>query len=104
MIKEEFSSVTIICDPQIEPYFIGKDSYCYTIYETITPDVKYTESNKVGKEYTKPMGHYSNFGNCLKAIARLKTDNKQKYSSIQEYIETFTQTENIINQLVKNKI
>jgi len=101
--KEEFSSLTIIRDPKIEPYFVGKDAYCYTIYETITPDVKYTENNKPGKDYTKSLGHYSNFGHCLKVIARLKTDDKQNYDSIQEYLETYSQTENLINELIKFK-
>ena len=43
MTKEkEESAITTIRDPRIEPYFIGKDSHCYTVYETITPDVRYT--------------------------------------------------------------
>ena len=54
--KEESSSITIIRDPKIEPYFIGKDAYCYTVYQTITPDTKYTENNKPGKDYTKALG------------------------------------------------
>ena len=104
MAKEEFSSLTIIRDPKIEPYFIGKDSYCYTIYETVTPDTKYTEDNKPGKEYTKSLGHYSNFGNCLKAIARNKTNDKQNYSSIMEYLETYKQIETTINSLINTGI
>jgi hypothetical protein len=75
--KEELSNNTFIRDEKIEPYFIGKDSHCYTVYETITPDTRYTENNVAGKDYTKALGHYSNFGNCLKAIARNKTNDKQ---------------------------
>ena len=50
--------------------FFGKDSHCYTVYETITPDTRYTEGNVAGKDYTKALGHYSNFGSCLKKILK----------------------------------
>ena len=33
--------MTIIRDELLEPYFIGKDAYCYTAYEVITPQKKY---------------------------------------------------------------
>ena len=33
-------SCTIIKDPAINPFFISKDQYCYTVMETITPDKK----------------------------------------------------------------
>ena len=42
-----------LLEVKIEPYFIGKDSHCYTVYETITPDTRYTENNVAGKDYTK---------------------------------------------------
>ena len=28
---------TTIKDPLLEPYFIGKDSHCYTVYEAVAP-------------------------------------------------------------------
>ena len=98
--KEKLSSITVIRDPKIEPYFIGKDAYCYTVYETITPDVRYTKNNKPGKEYTKALGHYSSFGNCLKTIARNKVNDKKSYNSIKEYIDMFKQVQEEINNLV----
>lgn len=98
--KEESSSITFIRDPKIEPYFIGKDSYCYTIYQTVVPDTRYTENNKPGKEYVKPLGHYSSFGNCLKTIARNKVNDKKSYESIKEYIEMFQKIQSEINELV----
>ena len=102
--KEELSSITVIRDPKIEPYYIGKDAYCYTVYQTITPDTRYTEDNKPGKEYTKALGHYGNFGSCLKVIARNKTNDKQNYTSITEYLETYRQTEKLINELINTGI
>ena len=102
--KEEASSTTFIRDNRIEPYFIGKDSHCYTVYETITPDIRYTEDNKPGKEYVKALGHYGNFGSCLKVIACNKTNDKQNYESITEYLETYKQTEKLINELINTGI
>jgi len=98
--KEEFSSLTIIRDPKIEPYFIGKDAYCYTVYQTITPDTKYTENNKPGKDYTKALGHFSSFGHCLKSIARNKVNDKKSYESIKEYITMFQEVQEEINSLI----
>ena len=102
--KEEASSTTFIRDNRIEPYFIGKDTHCYTVYETVTPDIRYTEANKPGKDYVKPLGHYSNFGQCLKAIARNKTNDKKNYSSIADYLETYKQIENTIKELTNTGI
>ena len=38
--------MTIIKDELLEPYFIGKDAYCYTAYEVITPQEKYLDKGK----------------------------------------------------------
>ncbi len=98
--EESTSSITIIRDPKIEPYYIGKDAYCYTVYQLVTPDTKYTENNQPGKDYSKPIGHYSSFGSCLKTIARNKINDKKSYSSIKEYIERFEQIQNEIKTLL----
>ena len=100
-IKEPtLSNTTIIRDPKIEPFFISKDAYCYTIYKTVTPDVRYTENNLPGKDYIKALGHYSSFASCLKALAKEKLDNNQSYNSIQEYIQTFKNLESSIKELL----
>jgi hypothetical protein len=100
-IKESTSSsTTIIRDPKIEPFYISKDAYCYTIFKTIIPDIKYTEDNKPGKEYAKALGHFSSFGSCLKRLAKEKLDNNQSYNSIQEYIQTYKDLETSIKELL----
>jgi hypothetical protein len=98
--EESLSSITIIRDPRIEPFFIGKDTHCYTIYETITPDTRYTENNVAGKEYTKALAHFSTFGNCLKSIARYKVNTKKSYESIQEYLEVYRELDKNISELI----
>ena len=98
--KEDASSTTFIRDSRIEPYFIGKDTHCYTVYETVTPDTRYTEGNKPGKDYLKALGHYSNFGSCLKALAKEKIDDNKSYDSIHDYIDSFKRVEEEIKTLL----
>ena len=96
--------MTIIRDPLLEPYFIGKDAYCYTAYEVITPQKKYLEEGSLGKDYEKPIGHYANFGNALLAIMKHQLNEKSKeYSSIQEYLNKWNIIKNKLNQ-IKEKI
>ena len=94
--------MTIINDPKLEPYYIGKDSHCYTAYEKITPDPKYTDNGKAGEEYTKPLGHYSDFGSALRAIMKAKLNEGEKiYSSIEEYINEWDKIRTDLEKLTE---
>ena len=96
--------MTIIRDELLEPYFIGKDAYCYTAYEVITPQKKYLEEGSEGKNYEKPIGHYGDFGSALEAImkSQLNVKNK-KYSSIQEYLDKWNEIKESLKN-IKEKI
>jgi hypothetical protein len=96
--------MTIIKDDLLEPYFIGKDAYCYTAYEVITPQKKYLAEGSEGKNYEKPIGHYGDFGSALEAImkAQLNVKNK-KYSSIQEYLNKWNEIKKSLKN-IKEKI
>jgi len=93
--KEVLSNTTTITDPGLEPFYITKDAYCYTIMERVTPS--FTESTK---QYMRSIGHYSNFGLCLKAIAKLKLDANRDYTSVKEYLQEYKQIESSLNQLI----
>ena len=80
--------MTIIKDPVLEPFHISKDQHCYTVVETVTPDSKNLEKGSKGKIYEKPLGHYGQFSQALKRIAVAKTDLKEEYTSIMDYIKT----------------
>ena len=101
MIKEELSaSVTVIKDPKMEPFFIGKDSYCYTVYQKVNPDPRYArKTTDLEKEYIKVLGHYSNFGSCLKVVAQNKANNKKSYESVKEYLEYYNRVRDEIKSL-----
>ena len=98
MKEKELSNSITIRDPFLEPFYIQKDTYCYTVLEDATPDQRYTKSVE---KIQKTIGYYSTFGYCLRRIASLKTSNKSEYNSISEYIEEWKEVENKINQLIK---
>tara|TARA_B100000497_G_scaffold3207_1_gene3493 strand:+ start:5100 stop:5417 length:318 start_codon:yes stop_codon:yes gene_type:complete len=100
---------TIIKDPALDPFFISKDQYCYTVMEVITPDeknigkFKKKDNGNEGKDYEKPIGHYSSLASALKNIAKGKIDHKKDYSSIMSYIEEYNkqnkEMENLLNKI-----
>ena len=98
MKEKELSNNITIPDPFLEPFYIQKDTYGYTVLEDATPDQRYTESVK---KIQKTIGYYGSFGHCLRRIASLKTNNKLEYNSMSEYIEEWRIVENKINQLIK---
>jgi len=96
--------MTIIKDDLLEPYFIGKDAYCYTAYEVITPQKKYLAKGSKGKKYEKPIGHYADFGSALEAIMKAQLNVKNgEYSSIQSYLDKWNEIKNNLNN-IKEKI
>ena len=96
-MKEKESNSITIKDKLLEPFYVVKDTYCYTVMEEATPDQRYTDSTK---KLQKTIGHYSSFGSCLRRIAGLKTNSKKEYNSLIEYIHEFKAIEEKINKLV----
>ncbi len=100
---------TIIKDPVLNPFYLVKDQYCYTVMEVITPEAKNlgrfgNKGNKnEGKDYEKPLGHYGNLASALKKIAKSKLDVKSEYNSIKEYIDTWNEEKLAMEELL-NKI
>jgi len=94
--------MTIIKDDLLEPYFIGKDSHCYTAYEVITPQAKYLEKGSEGKNYEKPIGHYSDFGQALNSIMKAKLNRGDKeYSSVKEYLSEWNKIKKELQTLTE---
>jgi hypothetical protein len=100
--KEALSSMTLIKDPLIEPYFIGKDASSYTVYENmkIGANSKGRGRKTRTKEGIKPISYHSDFGSCLASIAKLKINNKPMYTSIAEYVAEWRRIKEEINQIV----
>lgn len=93
------NKLTIIRDPQIEPFFISKDQHGYTVNFS-----KSDGGDKIKKEYTKVIGHYSTFGLALLKISKELTDLTPQYNSVSEYLKTFIEIEKRINKLIETNI
>ena len=92
MAKPSKSNLRFIKDPALTPYYIQLDDHCY-----IAQKLTYSES---GKEYQNTIGHFSNLGNCLEAIARddAKSTN---YDSLREFVERFEQKTEELKNIIR---
>ena len=81
---------TIIKDPNLEPFYISKDKYCYTVVELVTPTRTRGKSTKAKEPYEKSVGHYTHLKQALKAIARERLTSPPKlYSSVKDYLSYY---------------
>ena len=95
----------IIKDPVLEPYYIGRDSHCYTVYEVITPDSDRLRSkSSKGENYEKPVAHYSKFGSALNKVAECQLHNsKENYDSVKEYLDRWDELKSKLEILINYK-
>tara|TARA_R110002012_G_scaffold158667_3_gene320117 strand:- start:479 stop:838 length:360 start_codon:yes stop_codon:yes gene_type:complete len=101
---ETDSNYCTIRDPLMEPFYIQKDRYNYTIIEKSISTRGFAGKKATGKEVEKVVGYYSTFGNALYKISKLKFHNaKGEYNSIQEYMESWNELKNGLKTLL-NKI
>lgn len=89
---------TIIRDPLMEPFFLSKDRYSYTLLETkiatyegkrgrrpkVTPELLKQE-----KTYESPIGYYTTLEGAIKKIIDLKMERKNKYNSLKSYLSEY---------------
>ena len=88
-------SIQTITDPLLEPYFITKDEYSYTVKERVTSDASHFRSKGKSKTYEKSLYYYPEFEQAVNKIADLKTT-KEDFDSLNEYLENY--------KLIKNQI
>jgi hypothetical protein len=90
-----------ITDPKMEPYYIGKDAHCYTVYEVVTPQEKYLEKGSKGDDYEKPVSHHADFSSALRSVMKQKLNRgKTNYDSIQEYIKKWEELKEEISEIL----
>lgn len=92
----------VIRDPELTPYHITKDKYCYTVMQTVTPQEKYLEEGSTGKNYEKSLGHYGDFAHALEAVYKAKLDDSnQDYESVADYIKTWKSLQSEMKTLIE---
>ena len=94
-MSEKRKSIQTITDSLLEPFFITKDEYSYTVKEMVTSDANHFRSKGKSKTYEKSLYYFSEFEQALHKIADLKAT-KGNFDSIRGYIENY--------ELIKNQI
>jgi len=82
-------SIQTINDPLLEPFFITKDEYSYTVKQNVTSDASHFRSKGKTKTYEKSLYYFASFDQALNKIAELKTG-VDNYDSLNDFIENYT--------------
>ena len=97
MSKTKRKSIQTITDPLLEPFFITKDEYSYTVKQNVTSDASHFRSKGNAKTYEKTLYYYPTFGAAINKIAELQSNN-DNFDSLKEYIENYK----LISNQIKN--
>ena len=82
-------SIQTITDPLLEPFFITKDEYSYTVKQNVTSDASHFRAKGKAKTYEKSLYYYAKFEQALQKIAKLQADTWKILSSLEEYINNY---------------
>jgi hypothetical protein len=82
-------SIQTITDPLLEPFFITKDEYSYTVKQNVTSDASHFRAKGKAKTYEKSLYYYAKFEHALQKIATLKVS-MENFDSLEEYINKYT--------------
>jgi hypothetical protein len=101
--KKDSSTLTIITDPFLEPFFISKDQNSFTLMKKTNPaeEINHEKFNK-SEISAKVIGHYSDFSNVLKAVAKQKMNTATIYSSIKDYLNDYNDLIQKLNITLNN--
>ncbi len=81
-------SIQVIRDPLLDPFFITKDEYGYSIKQLVESDASHFRSKGKSKTYEKTLYYYPTLELILNKIASLKSD-LDDFNSIQEYLNNY---------------
>ncbi len=82
-------SIQTITDPLLEPFFITKDEYSYTVKQNVTSDASHFRSKGNSKTYEKSLYYFTNLGQALNKITELQAGT-ENFDSLKEYINQYT--------------
>lgn len=113
-IPKKRKSIQTIRDPRLNPYFITKDEYSYTVKQVVVSDSTHFRSKGKSKTYEKPLYYFSDMGQALKKISQLKCDGDDydnldnfilEYRKVSDQIQSYTDEYNEIHKqlIYKNK-
>jgi len=82
-------SIQTITDPLLEPFFITKDEYSYTVKQNVTSDATHFRSKGNAKTYEKSLYYFTHLGQALNKISELQAG-VDNYDSLNDFIENYT--------------
>ncbi len=88
-------AITAISDPLLDPYFITKDDYCYTVNIKIKSNKNHFRATGKNKSYSKSLSFHARFDQALKSLSLEQLNTKKKYN-IREFIDEYKSIENNI--------
>lgn len=94
-MSKKRKSIQIIKDPLLEPYFITKDEYSFTVKEMVKSDANHSRSKGGSKIYEKSHYYFPKFEQALQKIALLKSGTTN-FNSLDNYIENYLKISNQI--------
>ena len=94
-------SIQVITDPLLEPFFITKDEYSYTVKQIVESDSDHFRSKGKSKVYEKSLYYYGRLDQAINRIASLKAD-LDDHNSLKGYMENYQLISNQIEEYTKN--
>ncbi len=96
-------SLTMIEDPNMEPYYITKDDNCYTVNIKIKSNANHFRAIGKGKTYSKALTFHSKFEDALKRITEEQLHTKEHYKNLSGFLDKFLTIENNIKTYINEK-
>ncbi len=96
-------SITMIEDPNLEPYFITNDENCYTVNIKVKSDANHFRSTGKSKTYTKALTFHANFGSALERVTKDQLHTKKSYESLNDFLDYYKTIETNIKNYINEK-
>ena len=94
-MAKKLKAITEISDPLLDPYYITKDDYCYTVNIKVESDKDHFRSKGKSKTYSKSISYHARFDQALRWISDEQLHIKKKL----DLSEFLTQFKNIRNNI-----
>jgi len=94
-MAKKLKAITEISDPLLDPYYITKDDYCYTVNIKIKSNKNHFRATGKNKSYSKSISFHARFDQALKSLSQEQLNTKKKYK-IREFINEYKSIENKI--------
>ena len=97
-------SIQTITDPLLEPFFITKDEYSFTVKQNVTSDSSHFRSKgSTGKTYEKSLYYYARIEFALEKIAELQLG-LERPNNLDEYITNYKTITNNLKNYIDEKL